>query len=138
MARAMAGTPYRTNGGRLMSPWGVPCNPPPWGTLVALDHSAQLIPPVIVAGVVIGLLLAPASAQQMSGVDGQVAVRVHPAMVPADHPLAATRGADNVIAFTTARYSTTPLVIKGPGAGGEVTAMGVFSDILKLLHYLPK
>ena len=55
-----------------------------------------------------------------------------------DHPLASTRGADNVIAFSTARYSTTPLVIKGPGAGGEVTAMGVFSDILKLLHYLPK
>jgi aspartokinase/homoserine dehydrogenase 1 len=57
---------------------------------------------------------------------------------PLDHPLAATSGADNVIAFSTARYSTTPLVIKGPGAGGDVTAMGVFSDILKLLHYLPK
>ena len=55
-----------------------------------------------------------------------------------EHPLASTRGADNVIAFSTARYSTTPLVIKGPGAGGEVTAMGVFSDILKLLHYLPE
>jgi aspartokinase/homoserine dehydrogenase 1 len=55
-----------------------------------------------------------------------------------DHPLASTKGADNVIAFSTARYSTTPLVIKGPGAGGDVTAMGVFSDILKLLHYLPK
>jgi aspartokinase/homoserine dehydrogenase 1 len=55
-----------------------------------------------------------------------------------EHPLASTRGADNVIAFSTARYATTPLVIKGPGAGGEVTAMGVFSDILKLLHYLPK
>ena len=55
-----------------------------------------------------------------------------------EHPLASTRGADNVIAFSTQRYSTTPLVIKGPGAGGEVTAMGVFSDILKLLHYLPK
>ena len=55
-----------------------------------------------------------------------------------EHPLASTKGADNVIAFSTLRYSTTPLVIKGPGAGGEVTAMGVFSDILKLLHYLPK
>ena len=57
---------------------------------------------------------------------------------PRDHALASTRGADNVIAFSTNRYSTTPLVIKGPGAGGEVTAMGVFSDILKLLHYLPR
>ena len=27
--------------------------------------------------------------------------------------------------------------IAGPGAGADVTAMGVFSDILKLLHYLP-
>lgn len=55
---------------------------------------------------------------------------------PKDHPLASTNGADNVIVFSTKRYATTPLVIKGPGAGGEVTAMGVFSDILKLLHYL--
>lgn len=57
---------------------------------------------------------------------------------PREHPLASTKGADNVIAFSTERYSTTPLVIKGPGAGGEVTAMGVFSDILKLVHYLPR
>jgi aspartokinase/homoserine dehydrogenase 1 len=54
-----------------------------------------------------------------------------------DHPIAATQGSDNVIAFTTKRYSRTPLVIQGPGAGADVTAMGVFSDILKLLHYLP-
>jgi homoserine dehydrogenase len=51
--------------------------------------------------------------------------------------MAATQGSDNVIAFTTKRYSRTPLVIQGPGAGADVTAMGVFSDILKLLHYLP-
>jgi aspartokinase/homoserine dehydrogenase 1 len=56
---------------------------------------------------------------------------------PSDHPIAATRGSDNIIAFTTKRYSQTPLVIQGPGAGPDVTAMGVFSDILKLLHYLP-
>ncbi len=56
---------------------------------------------------------------------------------PRDHPLAGTKGSDNVIAFTTKRYSRTPLVIQGPGAGADVTAMGVFSDILKLLNYLP-
>jgi homoserine dehydrogenase len=54
-----------------------------------------------------------------------------------DHPIAATRGSDNIIAFTTKRYAQTPLVIQGAGAGPAVTAMGVFSDILKLLHYLP-
>ena len=57
---------------------------------------------------------------------------------PRDHPIAATKGSDNVIAFTTKRYRKTPLVVQGPGAGADVTAMGVFSDILKLLHYLPR
>ena len=56
---------------------------------------------------------------------------------PRDHPFANTKGSDNVIAFTTKRYARTPLVVQGPGAGADVTAMGVFSDILKLLHYLP-
>jgi aspartokinase/homoserine dehydrogenase 1 len=56
---------------------------------------------------------------------------------PRDHPLAATKGTDNIIAFTTHRYAQTPLVVQGPGAGADVTAMGVFSDILKLLHSLP-
>jgi bifunctional aspartokinase / homoserine dehydrogenase 1 len=57
---------------------------------------------------------------------------------PRDHPVASAKGSDNVIAFTTKRYRRTPLVVQGPGAGADVTAMGVFSDILKLLHYLPK
>jgi len=56
---------------------------------------------------------------------------------PRTHPVAAAKGSDNVIAFTTKRYARTPLVVQGPGAGADVTAMGVFSDILKLLHYLP-
>jgi aspartokinase/homoserine dehydrogenase 1 len=57
---------------------------------------------------------------------------------PRSHPLAGVKGSDNMIAFTTKRYSRTPLVVQGPGAGADVTAMGVFSDILKLLHYLPE
>jgi aspartokinase/homoserine dehydrogenase 1 len=56
---------------------------------------------------------------------------------PRSHPIASAKGSDNVIAFTTKRYARTPLVVQGPGAGADVTAMGVFSDILKLLHYLP-
>jgi homoserine dehydrogenase len=56
---------------------------------------------------------------------------------PQYHPIAATKGSDNIIAFTTKRYARTPLVVQGPGAGADVTAMGVFSDILKLLNYLP-
>jgi len=57
---------------------------------------------------------------------------------PRTHPIAAAKGSDNVIAFSTKRYARTPLVVQGPGAGADVTAMGVFSDILKLLHYLPQ
>jgi bifunctional aspartokinase / homoserine dehydrogenase 1 len=56
---------------------------------------------------------------------------------PYNHPIASTKGSDNIIAFTTKRYARTPLVVQGPGAGADVTAMGVFSDILKLLNYLP-
>jgi aspartokinase/homoserine dehydrogenase 1 len=40
-------------------------------------------------------------------------------------------GTDNIVMFTTARYSSNPLVIRGPGAGAAVTAGGVFADILK-------
>jgi bifunctional aspartokinase / homoserine dehydrogenase 1 len=58
--------------------------------------------------------------------------------VDRNHPLAAAKGSDNIIAFTTTRYSSTPLVVQGPGAGADVTAMGVFSDLLKLLRYLPR
>jgi aspartokinase/homoserine dehydrogenase 1 len=57
---------------------------------------------------------------------------------PRDHRFATTTGSDNLIAFTTHRYAHTPLVVQGPGAGADVTAMGVFSDIFKLLHYLPQ
>jgi aspartokinase/homoserine dehydrogenase 1 len=57
---------------------------------------------------------------------------------PRTHPVASAKGSDNLIAFTTKRYARTPLVVQGPGAGADVTAMGVFSDILKLLNYLPR
>ena len=40
-------------------------------------------------------------------------------------------GRENFISFTTRRYNKTPLVIKGHGAGAEVTAAGVLGDILK-------
>lgn len=51
--------------------------------------------------------------------------------VDSSHPFYSLSGSDNIIAFTTARYCDTPLVIKGPGAGAQVTAGGVFADILK-------
>ena len=54
------------------------------------------------------------------------------AEVPRDHPAAHLRGADNLFAFSTARYATRPLVIQGAGAGPEVTAQALLGDILAL------
>jgi len=51
--------------------------------------------------------------------------------VSQQHPFYNLDVTDNIIAFTTRRYNKTPLVIKGPGAGAEVTAAGVLADILK-------
>ncbi|ONK68437.1 uncharacterized protein A4U43_C05F11490 [Asparagus officinalis] len=53
-----------------------------------------------------------------------------------DHPFAQLSGSDNIISFTTMRYKDQPLIVRGPGAGAEVTAGGVFSDILRLASYL--
>ncbi len=53
-----------------------------------------------------------------------------------NHPFAQSKGTDNVVAFTTDRYRTQPLVIQGPGAGPEVTAGGVFADLLRLSSFL--
>jgi bifunctional aspartokinase / homoserine dehydrogenase 1 len=43
-------------------------------------------------------------------------------------------GKDNVVLFYTDRYSEQPLVIKGAGAGAEVTASGVFADIIRIVN----
>ncbi|HMZ95085.1 MAG TPA: bifunctional aspartate kinase/homoserine dehydrogenase I, partial [Chitinophagales bacterium] len=56
--------------------------------------------------------------------------------VDAQHPFYNLSGSDNMIVFTTERYKNNPLVIKGPGAGAEVTAAGVFSEIISLGNYL--
>lgn len=49
------------------------------------------------------------------------------------HPIAALKGSDNIISFYTKRYGSNPLIVQGAGAGGEVTAMGVTADLLKVL-----
>jgi bifunctional aspartokinase / homoserine dehydrogenase 1 len=52
--------------------------------------------------------------------------------VPASTPIGALTGTRNLIAFTTRRYRTEPLVISGPGAGPDVTAAGILNDIQSL------
>ncbi|GAB1482712.1 hypothetical protein MASR2M78_15280 [Treponema sp.] len=44
--------------------------------------------------------------------------------------------ADNIVVISTNRYSQLPLVVKGPGAGAEVTAGGVFADIVRIARTL--
>ena len=56
--------------------------------------------------------------------------------VNADDPLSNIALTDNIVQFRTDRYSANPLVVQGPGAGPEVTAGGVFSDLLRLARYL--
>ena len=51
--------------------------------------------------------------------------------IPPQHDLYHLYGKDNVVLFYTDRYQAQPLVIKGAGAGAEVTASGVFADILR-------
>ncbi|WP_312697786.1 bifunctional aspartate kinase/homoserine dehydrogenase I [Sphingobacterium mizutaii] len=62
--------------------------------------------------------------------NGKVAISLQ--MVDESHPFYALSGSDNIISFTTERYKERPLVVKGPGAGAEVTAGGVFADLVNV------
>ena len=62
----------------------------------------------------------------------QVALRNY----PRDHPFAGISLTDNVVQFVTRRYRDNPLIVRGPGAGPDVTAAGIFADILRLCSML--
>lgn len=62
--------------------------------------------------------------------------RVGLKLVSEDDPLAQLKGADNLFVITTKRYLKNPLIIRGPGAGAEVTAAGILGDLTKLLKRL--
>ncbi len=56
--------------------------------------------------------------------------------VDMSHPFCNINLTDNIVQFESERYSANPLVVQGPGAGPEVTAGGVFADLLRLANYL--
>jgi len=56
--------------------------------------------------------------------------------VDSNHPFYSLSGSDNMIVFTTERYKERPLVVRGPGAGAEVTAAGVVAEIITIGNYL--
>jgi aspartokinase/homoserine dehydrogenase 1 len=61
--------------------------------------------------------------------DGDASVRLR--RYPADHAFARINHTDNIVRFQTDRYDETPLIVQGPGAGPQVTAAGVFADLLE-------
>ena len=52
--------------------------------------------------------------------------------IPKDHPFYNLEGKDNIVLFFTDRYIDQPLLIKGAGAGAEVTASGIFADVIRI------
>jgi aspartokinase/homoserine dehydrogenase 1 len=68
------------------------------------------------------------------GGDGGYRCRVGLEAVGPEHPLFAVRGGENAFSFLTEHYQPTPLVVRGYGAGGEVTAGGALADLLKIAH----
>ena len=62
--------------------------------------------------------------------------RVSVTLVDSGHPCHGLRGADNLVAFRSLRY-VDPLVVRGPGAGPDVTAAGVFADCVRATFARP-
>jgi aspartokinase/homoserine dehydrogenase 1 len=68
----------------------------------------------------------------VASLDAAGEARVGLAELAGEHAFAHLRLTDNIVQFTTARYRSNPLVVQGPGAGKEVTAAGVFADLLRV------
>jgi aspartokinase/homoserine dehydrogenase 1 len=121
-----------------------------WRTRIAEVHLESLVPEAL------SKVSTPAFLERLPELDGAIAARFETArakgnvlryvahldasgkatvgltQLPAAHPFAHIRLTDNVIQFTTRRYSDNPLVVQGPGAGPEVTAAGIFADLLRV------
>jgi aspartokinase/homoserine dehydrogenase 1 len=69
-------------------------------------------------------------------IDGDGKATVGLTHLDARHAFANIALTDNVVRFATRRYCDNPLIVQGPGAGPEVTAGGVFADLLRLSAYL--
>ncbi|CAM1365811.1 Bifunctional aspartate kinase/homoserine dehydrogenase I [Tenacibaculum soleae] len=52
--------------------------------------------------------------------------------IPENHPFYNLEGSDNIVLFFTDRYPVNPLLIKGAGAGADVTASGIFADVIRV------
>jgi len=66
------------------------------------------------------------------GSDGKVEAKLR--AIPSTHPFYSLESSNNIISITTDRYKEYPVIIKGYGAGAEVTAAGVFADIISIAN----
>jgi len=55
--------------------------------------------------------------------------------IPQGHDFYNLEGSDNIVLFYTERYPNQPMIIKGAGAGADVTASGIFADIIRIGNY---
>ena len=76
------------------------------------------------------------SLRYLAQLDANGSARVGLAMPEPGHASLSSRLTDNLIQFRTRRYAHNPLVVQGPGAGADVTAAGVFGDILAISRTL--
>ncbi|HEY0199596.1 MAG TPA: homoserine dehydrogenase [Rhodanobacter sp.] len=74
--------------------------------------------------------------RHVAHLDGHGSASVRLVALPATHAFAHTRLTDNIVQFSTRRYCDNPLSVQGPGAGPEVTAAGVFTDLLRVAESL--
>ncbi|MDG1228198.1 MAG: bifunctional aspartate kinase/homoserine dehydrogenase I [Polaribacter sp.] len=65
-------------------------------------------------------------------VDGKANVGLQ--HISSDHPFYNLEGSDNIVLFFTDRYPENPLIIKGAGAGADVTASGIFADVIRIAN----
>jgi aspartokinase/homoserine dehydrogenase 1 len=72
----------------------------------------------------------------VGAIDAEGNARVSLRRYPATHPFGRIRLTDNIVEFRTRRYDENPLVVQGPGAGPDVTAGGIFADLLRLAENL--
>ena len=85
----------------------------------------------------IATLKAQHKSLRFAGEISQQGCRVGLMEVDSQHPLYPIKGGENALAFYTRRYDPVPLVIRGYGAGADVTAGGVFADILRTVSFHP-
>ena len=65
--------------------------------------------------------------------DGKASVGLQ--HIPKGHDFYNLEGSDNIVLFYTERYPNQPMIIKGAGAGADVTASGIFADIIRIGNF---